>query len=109
MLKRALIVLPAVTLLIGCEAASDIAGDAMKNEIRNVIATQCEQVSADAGIVADRIAQVCACSADTLMNDPDLTMEDISRERIEGIVNTCTAQTGSGTAAETPAQETNGG
>ena len=104
----------AAASLAGCDAATQIAGDAVQGEVRNVVATQCQQVSEGAGIAAGRVAEVCECAADTYAKDPDMTLEDITRERIEGIVNDCTAQTGASTGASgnfgetTPTEEIGG-
>lgn len=107
MLARSFAILAGAITLGGCDAATQIAGDAVQGEARNLVAAQCQQVSEGAGIVAGRVAEVCRCAADTFMADRDLTPADITRERIEGIVNQCAARTGaSGTAA--PTEETGG-
>ncbi|MBH5322225.1 hypothetical protein [Aurantiacibacter sediminis] len=95
--------------LTGCDAASEIAGDALDNEIRSQIANQCQAVAEGAGVVADRLTEVCDCTAQTYIDDPDLTADDITPARIEEIVNECTQQTGDmndAPAEETPAEET---
>jgi hypothetical protein len=104
----------AAAALAGCDAATQIAGDAVQGEIRSVVATQCRQVSESAGIAAGRVSEVCECAADTYAKDPDLTLDDITRERVEGIVNDCTARTGTATGASgsfgetTPTEEIGG-
>ncbi len=98
----------AMLALTGCDAAQQIAGEAMQGEVRNAVAAQCEQVAEGAGIVAGRVTEVCRCSADTFMADSDLTLEDVSRERIEGIVNACAKSTAGGNWNAVPAEE-NGG
>ncbi len=80
--------------LAACDAATDIAGDAIRAETRNAIVNQCQQMSEGAGIAAGRIASICECSADAFLADADLTMADIDPAHLEGIINTCTAQTG---------------
>ena len=91
MFKHLFVISASALTLVGCDAASDIAGDAVQGELRNIVATQCQQVAEGAGIAAARIGEVCQCSANTFMDDPDLNMDDVSRERIEGIVNDCAA------------------
>ncbi len=95
MLRSIMIVALCGLSLAACDVASDIAGDAIEGEIRNTIVQQCLQVSEGAGIAAARLGEVCECSAETFVNDPDLTMDDVSRERIEAIVNECAASTDS--------------
>ena len=53
------------------------------------------------------------CHTDTYitMDDPDLTLEDATRENVEGIVNACTARTGGTNPNSTqtlPAEEIGG-
>ena len=107
-MNRTLFLLAAAGSLAACDAATQIAGDAVQGEMRNAIASQCQQVAEGAGIVAGQVAQVCECSAETFMADPDLTLEDVSRERIEGIVNECAAKLGSGATQSLPAEEIGG-
>ena len=100
---NAKLIIPAVILLplSACDAASEIAGDALNSEIRSQVVAQCEAVAENAAIVADRITAVCECSANTFMDDPELTVNDIRPERIEGIVNDCARETGEPNSAET--------
>ncbi|MGI8944488.1 MAG: hypothetical protein ACR2FJ_09730 [Qipengyuania sp.] len=111
MLKRAILLPLCVLSLAGCDAATQIAGETVEGEARSAIAAQCRQFSEGAGIAAGRIAEVCQCSADTVMADPDLTLADMSRERLEGIVNECAARTGPASGKETattPTEEIGG-
>lgn len=97
--------------LSGCDAATQIAGEAVQGEVRNVVAAQCEQIAQNAGLISARVAEVCQCSADRFMADPDLTLEDATPANVEGIVNACAASTG-GTntqSTETLPAETIGG
>ncbi len=93
MLKRSAFLSFCVLSLAGCDAAQDIAGPVIEGEVRNRIVQQCQQASESAGIVAARVSEVCECTADTYVNDPDLTMDDVSTERIEAIINECAAST----------------
>ncbi|WP_338244143.1 hypothetical protein [Aurantiacibacter hainanensis] len=104
-----LLVLGTVSLS-GCDAASDIAGDALEGELRNAVTAQCQQVAENASIAAPRISQVCECVADTYIEDPDLTLDDISRERVTSIVNDCAASTDPDleTIESIPAEEAGG-
>ncbi|QDM39746.1 hypothetical protein [Altererythrobacter sp. TH136] len=90
---RLLLIGSAAVALAGCDAATQIAGDAVQGEARNMVAAQCEQVAGGAGIVAGRIAEVCQCAAETFVADGRLTPGEINRERIETIVNDCAART----------------
>ena len=111
MLRKSLALVLVAGSLAGCDAATQIAGEAVQGEVRNAVAAQCEQMSESAGIVAARVAEVCQCSADTFMADPDLTLEDATPERIEGIVNDCATRTAAttGNAADTMTAENIGG
>ncbi|APE28354.1 hypothetical protein [Aurantiacibacter gangjinensis] len=94
--------------LAGCDAAGEIAGEAIDNEIRTQVANQCETVASNAGVVAERITAVCECTADTFIDDPELTADDIRPARIEEIVNDCTSSTAESAAEpanETPAED----
>lgn len=110
MLKKSLALMLFAGSLAGCDAATQIAGDAVEGEVRNTVAAQCEQVAGNAGIAAARVAEVCQCSADTFMADSDLTLGDVTPERLEGIVNACAERTptADGTSTETmPREATN--
>lgn len=91
--RFALTLIPALALLAGCDAATEIAGDTLEGEMRGVAVAQCEQVAEGAGIAAARISAVCECSADQLVAGGTPTMADITPERVQGIVNSCVAQT----------------
>ena len=94
MLKRLLIPVLGAIALGGCDAATQIAGEAVEGEVRNAVAAQCLQIAEGTGMVAARVNDICECSADTFLADPDLTLGDVSRENIEGIVNRCAGETG---------------
>ncbi|WP_067677536.1 hypothetical protein [Tsuneonella dongtanensis] len=109
--REAFVVLYAGLALAGCDAATQIAGDAVQGEMRNAVTAQCQQAAEGAGIVAGRVAEVCECAVQTFVADKDLNLDDISPTRIEGIVNQCAAQTGGSTteAEQTmPAEEAGG-
>lgn len=93
MRTQALLAVAAACTLAACDAVSQIAGEAVTGEARNMVAAQCQQVAGGAGIVAGRVTEVCQCAADSLMADPDLTPADISRARVEAIVNDCAKRT----------------
>ncbi|MXO74196.1 hypothetical protein GRI40_03030 [Altererythrobacter aerius] len=84
----------AVLALSGCDAATQIAGDAVRGEARTAIDLQCRQVAENAGIVAGRVAEVCACSVETFLAESDVSVPDVSPARIETIVNSCAGATG---------------
>ena len=109
MISRAIALAAAMATLTACDAATQIAGEAVQGEIRNAVALQCQEASQGAGIVAGRVAEVCECTADSFMADRQLTLDDVSRERIEGLVNQCTARTAPGGATRTAPMEQTGG
>lgn len=111
MLRKSLALVLVAGSLAGCDAATQIAGEAVEGEVRNAVAAQCEQMAESTGIVAARVAEVCQCAAETFMDDPDLTLEDATRENLEGIVNACTASTSGANANSTetvPTEEIGG-
>ncbi len=110
-LTRPLALLLLAGALSGCDAATQIAGDAVQGEVRNAVAAQCEQIAQNAGVVAARVTEVCQCSADRFMADPDLSLDDATPGNVEAIVNACAAST-SGTntnSSETLPAENIGG
>lgn len=97
--------------LVGCDAATQIAGEAVEGEARNAIDAQCRQVAEGAGIVAARVAEVCACSAETLLATRDFSVADINRARVEEIVNGCARSTGAAATVDNqtlPTEEAGG-
>ena len=90
---RALSLSLALLSLAGCDAATQIAGEAVQGEVRNAVASQCQQVAEGAGIVAGRIAAVCECTARAVVADKALTIEDVVPSRNEGVVNQCADET----------------
>ncbi len=111
MFKTRILLAVAAVALAGCDAATQIAGEAVEGEIRNAVAAQCEEVAQGASFVAGHVAEVCQCSTDRFMADPDLTLDDVTRDNIEGIVNACARTTApeSGTWTETTPTEEIGG
>ena len=64
-MNRSLVLLvPTAFALVGCDAATEIAGDTLEAELRNGVVMQCEQVAEGAGVASARVAAVCQCSAD---------------------------------------------
>ena len=87
--------LPLALLLLvgGCDAATEIAGDTLQSELRRGVVAQCEQVAEGTGIAAGRVSAVCQCSADKFVADGAPTLADLNRERLQGIVDACVAET----------------
>lgn len=106
-IARHAVMLASALALAGCDAATQIAGDAVQGEARNLVAAQCQQVSEGAGIVAGRIAEVCACAADTFVAERDFNPANINRARVEAIVNECARRT-SPAGGATPTETTGG-
>ena len=93
MTRTALLSLTLLLALGGCDAATEIAGDTLETEMRGAIVAQCEEVASGAGIAAGRVSAVCQCSAEKFKADTNLTLADVSRERLQGIVEACVAET----------------
>lgn len=106
MFAKPMAAIMAFAALAGCDAATQIAGDAVQAEARNAVTAQCSQVAEGAGIVAGRVAAVCECAVQTFVADANLTLEGVSRARIQGIVNQCAVQTGAATADNNDAAPT---
>ena len=94
----------AAASLAGCDAATTIAGDAVRAETRNAVVAQCQEAAQGAGIVAGRIGSVCECSADAFLADEPFSMADLDPARLEEILNSCVAQTGPSAADNTSAE-----
>jgi hypothetical protein len=107
MIPRAALIVVAITGLAGCDAATQIAGDAVQGEARSLMAAQCQQVSESAGIVAGRVAEVCECATDTFVAQRDFNPTNINRGRVEAIVNDCAKRTSSAGGAA-PTEEAGG-
>ena len=106
--RMALAVAAVTVALAGCDAATQIAGEAVHGEVRNAIDAQCRQAAENAGIVAARVAQVCACSVETFLAGGDASLADIDPARVEGIVNGCASSTGAADASTEPTEEIGG-
>lgn len=86
--------LPFIALaLAGCDAASEIAGDTLQTGMRAEIVNQCQGIAEGAGIAAGRVSEVCQCAADKFVADGTPRLADITRERVQGIVDACVAET----------------
>ena len=93
MTSRLYLLVPTLLMLAACDAAAEMAGDTIETEMRRGVIAQCEQVAEGAGIAAGRVSAVCQCSADKFKADKNITLADIGRERLRGIVETCVAET----------------
>ena len=91
----------AVFALSGCDMASEMAGDAIKGEVRTQYIERCQGVAESAGIAAERISAACECSADTFAEDfaADGSL-DIDRARIEDVLRMCVEDNGAAAPAE---------
>ncbi|AWW75125.1 hypothetical protein CD351_11870 [Erythrobacter sp. KY5] len=98
-----LISLPFAALaLTACDAATEMAGNAIKDQIRTEFVAQCEQIAQDNGITSENVTPACECAADNLAEDASDGSLDINRERIEDLLRTCSASA-SGGAESAPA------
>ena len=93
MTRPALLLVPALLTLSGCDAAKEIAGDTLEAELRNTIVMQCEGVAEGAGVAAGRVSAVCQCSADKMTAEGVPTMADVTPQRLQGIITACVAET----------------
>ena len=100
-MKRLIMPLLAIAMLGACDAASDIAGEAIKGEVRTQYIAQCESVAEGAGIAAPQISAACECSADDFEQDfaADGQLE-INPDRIEEVLKTCVQESGEAAPAE---------
>jgi len=80
----------ALAALSGCDMASDLAGDAIADQLRSQYLEQCQGVARSAGIASDLITPACECSADEFAAD---LSEDgqvkIDTARIARVLRTC--------------------
>jgi len=109
MITRIIVFGVAALALAGCDAATQIAGEAVQGEVRNAIDAQCRQVAEGAGIVASRVADVCGCTVETFLADGDVSLADVSPAKVEEIVNRCARSTGTGADNQTLPTEESGG
>ena len=93
MTRSFLALAPLLLVAAGCDAATEIAGDALESELRSGVVMQCEQVAEGAGVASARVAAVCQCSADKFVAEGVPAMSDITPDRLRGIVDACVAQT----------------
>ena len=93
--------------LAGCDAATEMAGDAIAAEVRTQYLAQCEGVAESAGIASANVAAACECSADNFATDLAEGELQIDTARIEEVLKTC-VQERLGTPADNPAETPNG-
>ncbi|MGE5952083.1 MAG: hypothetical protein ACM308_00455 [Qipengyuania vulgaris] len=91
----------ALATLAACDVASDVAGEAIKGEVRAQYLAQCQSVAEGAGIAGTQIAGACECSADDFEQDfaADGQLE-INPARIEEVLQTCVQESGETAPAE---------
>ena len=101
MMTRILFPLFALATLTACDVASDVAGEAIKGEVRAQYLAQCQSVAEGAGIAGAQIAAACECSADDFEQDfaADGHLE-INPARIEEVLKTCVQASGEPAPAE---------
>ncbi|MEE4155431.1 MAG: hypothetical protein V2I27_14835 [Erythrobacter sp.] len=107
-MKHPLLALAALALLAGCDAASEMAGDAIAGELRAQYIEQCQGVAESVGIASARIAPACECSADEFAADlADDGALQINEARMAQVLRSC-VQEQRGTGEDAPAENTNG-
>ena len=79
----------AIFSLSACDAATEIAGDAIAAEARSQYLAQCESVAESVGIPAERVTTACDCTADDFANDLAEGQLQIDRARIEEVLKIC--------------------
>ncbi|MBO6769260.1 MAG: hypothetical protein JJ901_13295 [Erythrobacter sp.] len=100
--------LPLAAVSLGaCDVATEMAGDAIKGEIRTQFVQQCEQIASDNGFAGDLVTPACECSADKFSADAADGELEINRDRIEEVLKTC-VQAQPGEPAGEPAEAING-
>lgn len=87
-------------------ASCDTAMEQLDAPIRTAVAEQCQQMSESLSIAGDIANSVCECSADKFMEGDSSERTNVSREKVEGIVKACIAESGTQTEAA-PAEEPN--
>lgn len=94
--------------LSACDVASEMAGDALKEQVRTEFISRCEQIAQDNGITSQKTGTACGCAADDLAADASDGSLDLNQDKIIEMLRTCSADVandGNGPAAETqPAQ-----
>ena len=87
-----LICLASVTIsLTACDAAGEMAGDVIKEQIRTEFVSRCEQTAQDSGIASDAVGPACECAADNLAKDAADGSLEINQERLEELLQSCGA------------------
>ncbi len=104
LITLALAVLP----LAACDAATDMAGDALGDQVRATFVERCEQLAADNGIEAGMVTGACNCAADNFAEDLQSGELTINRERITEMALTCAGGSASGEQDVAPTEETGG-
>ncbi len=104
MIARFAIAACLLVTLSGCDVASEMAGDALADEVRAQYLSRCESIAGNTGIAPENVTRACECSADDFETDLADGEMQIDRARIEDVLKTC-VQEG---ASNAPAEGTNG-
>ncbi|MHA7818693.1 MAG: hypothetical protein ACX930_03485 [Erythrobacter sp.] len=75
--------------LAGCDAAADLAGDAIKDQIRTEFVNQCEQIAQDNNIASENVGPACECAADDLAADAADGSLEVNQARVEELLRSC--------------------
>ncbi|MGB7420025.1 MAG: hypothetical protein WA918_12670 [Erythrobacter sp.] len=79
----------AALTLTACDAVSDVAGQAIGEQVRSSFVERCEQTVGDTGLASSQVTVACNCAADELsarLGDGD---QPINREIIEQVALAC--------------------
>ena len=100
-MKKLVITLFGLAALSGCDVASDMAGEAIKGEIRTQYLAQCEGIAESSGIAAERVGAACECSADEFAEDLEADGQlQVDQARIEEVLKICVQDSGEAAPAE---------
>jgi len=94
-------ILLAIVALGGCDAAGDVAGRALGEQVRVTFIERCEQIAADSGIQSGNLTSACSCAADEFAAQVEGGELEINRDVIARTALECV----DGTEPETPSTE----
>ena len=106
-MKRIALALTALASLTACDAATELAGSALAEELRTQYIARCEGVAENIGIASENVTSACECSADDFAKDMSDGELQIDQARIEEVLKTCVGGQ-PGETESAPAESANG-
>lgn len=85
----------AALILSACDVASDVAGEALSEQVRAGFIKRCEGIAADYGIVSENVIEACDCAADNFAEQIEKGSLEINRETIAQTALECVNREGS--------------